>query len=170
MSTMHPRDQFPRTKCACDACRLPCHYLPGMLTPGDIERIAAHLGETPAEVEKLLEASPGAKVAKLTRKGVVTFRIPTIVPMLVDEAEGTPGKRCVFLQDNGDCGVWPVAPFGCSHCDDHMSQDEGIRRSAAALLSIMHDEAYKAVWQRLQDAGQVSESPEAKRARMKEQA
>ena len=108
MSTMHPRDQFPRTKCACDACRLPCHYLPGMLTPGDIERIAAHLGETPAEVEKLLEASPGAKVAKLTPKGVVTFRIPTIVPMLVDEAEGTPGKPACFCKTTAiaACGPW----------------------------------------------------------------
>jgi len=158
-----PRDQFPRTVCACETCRSPCHYLPGMLAPGDIERIAAHLSKSAAAVESLLRASPGALVSGSENDRMPALRIPCIVPKSM---EG--GMRCVFLDSEGRCIVHPVAPFGCSHFDSHMDDAESERRGRALLRAAAVDQDYQATWQRLVDAGQTTESPAARRAKMNE--
>jgi Fe-S-cluster containining protein len=158
--TTAPRDQFPRTVCACDECRKPCEHMPGMLAPGDLGRIAQHLQELPDDILRLFRASPGAKVGRLVDGRIQTFRIPAIVP-----AQDNTGA-CVFLQPDGLCSIHPVAPFGCSHFDWHMDRTEGDQRSAACLRDIMADPGYKAKWHTLYAMGLVSEAPEAKRQAM----
>jgi hypothetical protein len=44
---MGPRERFDRTICDCSACCEHCLSCPGYLIPGDIERIAKHLGVLP---------------------------------------------------------------------------------------------------------------------------
>ena len=149
---MSPRDQFERTVCACPECSRHCTTCPGMLIPGDLERMAEHLGIVPyGYLGAALLASPGALVAKDGH----LFRIQTIVPAMR-------AGKCVFLE-RGRCKVHPVAPFGCAYFDSHMGAAEADRRSATALASIMVNRAYRSFWQQLWDAGQRSLPPEQKR-------
>ncbi|MFH1264685.1 MAG: hypothetical protein ABIK89_03115, partial [Planctomycetota bacterium] len=78
---MNPRDQYERTVCGCAKCRRPCRTCPGMLIPGDIERIAEHLDWPRETVLGNLLASPGALVGVNTPAGVKFGRVPTIVPV-----------------------------------------------------------------------------------------
>ena len=141
---MSAAEKFQRTTCACDACRVGCKTMPWMLTIGDFERIAHHLGKA-ADIVFLTEnfvASEGAKVGRFTENGIETFQIPTITP--AQKHDGS----CVFLQKDGACGVHPVAPWGCSHVDTHMTAEEGEQRVAAALNDVRND--WKSVGQYLQ--------------------
>jgi Fe-S-cluster containining protein len=155
---MSLRDAFTRTVCACDRCSRFCKFIPGVLAPGDPELIAAHLGITSAEVNEKLLASPGALVMnRLTRQ---TGRVPTIVPDR--DANGV----CVFLdQGTGLCTIHPFAPFGCAYIDDHMSPEEGDKRSMALLVNVVRDPLYMARWQRLWNAGRRAPGPETLRAK-----
>jgi Fe-S-cluster containining protein len=120
--------------------------------------IAGHLGITSAEIDQKLLASPGAVVMnRLTKQ---TGRVPTIVPDR--DANGV----CVFLdQATGLCTIHPVAPFGCGYIDDHMSPEEGNKRSMALLVNVIRDPLYMARWQRLWNAGRRAPGPEKLRAR-----
>lgn len=156
---LSPREQYARTFCDCAACGAHCRNVPGMLIPGDIERIAAFIETTPQQVlAEHLEASPGALVGRLSQyTGRVTkFRVPTIVPRTLDD-------RCVFLDVHGQCEIYPAAPYGCSHFDSHMGELAGLERSKAGLVAIMKSEEYKVAWRQLVDAGKIGLSPEAKR-------
>ena len=155
---MSPRDQFERTVCDCPDCSRHCTSCPGMLIPGDMERMAEHLGVYPhIYLANGLLASPGAVVVV---QGSIC-RIPTIVPAMA--SYGKAGKRCVFLNTDDTCKVHPVAPYGCAYFDDHMSGAEGDQRSKAALLSILRSASYQRVWGLLWQDGRRSLPPEEKR-------
>ena len=152
-----PRDQFARTYCDCERCSRFCTTIPGMLIPGDVERIAEHLDMSPVEVEEAyLDASPGAVVSCIENGLLRTYRIRTIVPRTI-------GGRCVFLDPHGACQIYSVAPYGCSHFDDHMSSDEVNERSKAGLIEIVQSAEYSESWGRLRIAGHYGRSPEEKR-------
>ena len=150
---MDLRERYSRTVCDCEACCALCEACPGMLVPGDWDRIAEYTGE---DLTGWLLASPGALVAKLIGQRVATFRVPTIVPEVVD-------GNCRFRFSDGLCSIHEVAPFGCSHFDTHMDATEGGERSRAALLAIWASEVYQGRWQLLWDAGRRSAPPEVKR-------
>jgi len=123
---------FSRTSCACKQCVACCERQPGPLAPGDFEKIAAHLGETP-EVAKLhFWASPGAMVQN--ERGV-QFRVGTITPRLVR-------GKCVFLDEHDRCKIHAVAPFGCAYFDTHMSAVEAMPRSVWLVQATL-DAAYQ---------------------------
>lgn len=115
------RPPFERTTCACDRCVVGCRTKPGALAPGDLQRMADYLGVRDffKWAGENFDASEGALVADAGTGQA--FRVPSIVPKLR-------GGRCVFLGDDGRCGVHPVSPFGCSHIDTHLSREEGDRR------------------------------------------
>jgi Fe-S-cluster containining protein len=126
---------FERTRCSCPECIRCCYTQPGSLAAGDLERIAAHLGQ-PVRVAALkFWASPGALVAN--RATGDTFRIGTITPRRVR-------GRCIFLSANDRCGIHPVAPFGCAYFDTHMDAAEGQRRSLYLARS-QADAAYQSL-------------------------
>ncbi len=127
---------FERTVCACPDCVDCCRQQPGFLAPGDFERIAAALQETPEQARAHFWASPGALVMNTHTNRV--FRIHTITPRL---AHG----RCVFLTAENRCQVHAVAPYGCSFFDTHQGLPEGQRRSAWALTEIQADPDYTAL-------------------------
>jgi Fe-S-cluster containining protein len=111
---------FNRTKCACADCVSCCKRQPGPLIPGDLERIAAYLGETVDEAKRHFVASGGA-VVKNIATGTLT-RIGSITP---DSLDG----RCVFLDQNDRCKIHEVAPAGCAYFDTHMNIDAAMPRS-----------------------------------------
>lgn len=128
-----------------------------MLAPGDVERIAAHLGNTPGEVlGSLLLASPGALVMHMNPVPRA-FRIPTIVP--ATKPDGT----CIWLQEDGRCAIHSVAPAGCAYFDAHMSVNEGSARSAWFLRRIMESDKYARHIEVLRLFDRISKTPEEKR-------
>lgn len=112
--------EFRRTECACRECVACCKRQPGPLAPGDLEKIAAYLGETPEEARRHFRASPGA-IVKDSRSGQ-KFQIGTITPKME-------GGRCVFLDAQDRCRIHAVAPAGCAYFDTHMKAPEAHRRS-----------------------------------------
>jgi Fe-S-cluster containining protein len=124
---------FTRTSCACEQCVRCCKRQPGPLVPGDLEKIAAHRGETIEEAKKNFWASPGSLVKTLSTGEVK--RIGSITPKY---RKG----RCVFLDENDRCSIHPVAPFGCAFFDTHMSNVTAMPRSLWAARA-MEDAEYQ---------------------------
>jgi len=129
---------FERTVCACKQCVACCKTQPGYVLPGQMEEIADHLQLSLEEAKTLFWASPGAVVMDLDENR--QFRIGTITPRY-DKKK----KACVFLTDEGFCGIHPVAPYGCSRFDTHMDASEGHRRSVWGLHQILASTAYTAL-------------------------
>jgi Fe-S-cluster containining protein len=123
-----------------------------MLAPGDAELIAKYLGISTDQMTGRLLASPGALI--LDRATMVPRRIHTLVP------DRRPDGTCIFLNEQENCIIHPVAPYGCAYFDDHMSALEGNRRSAAALVRIETDLVYQARWIGLWVTGRRAPAPE----------
>ena len=126
---------FQRTTCDCQQCKTCCTEQPGHLLPGQMEQIAEYLKLSWAEVKKLFWASPGALLHDTARNR--QFRVGTITPRF-DRRK----KACVFLTEEGLCGIHEVAPFGCSHFDTHMSKQEAHKRSMWGIQYILSDTDY----------------------------
>lgn len=133
---MAERPPFERTVCGCRDCVQCCHEQPGYLVPGDLERIAEHLGQTVEEAQAQFWNSPGALVMD-TSTGHQR-RIRTITPKFIRRK-----RACVFLDEQNRCRIHEVAPFGCAHFDTHQSGHEGQKRSVWGLRQIDADEDYR---------------------------
>jgi Fe-S-cluster containining protein len=154
---------FSRTVCACHACTLNCHHLPGYLIPADLERIHQHL--SPGEdlrswAKQRLLASPGA----LVMRDGQTFRILTLVPAR------RPDGACTFLTDTDQCAIHAVSPFGCAFFDTHMTHTEADRRSKRGLQAVLDaweaSALYAHVWVNLAGNGLAAPPPEAARQQL----
>lgn len=135
-------EQFTRTTCGCELCRIGCRTMPGMLVPRDIPRIMEYLSYTGTAEQfaaEYLEASNGTRVARLERTAagdrVRIFPIATLVPARNPGA----GDACIFLQPDGLCQIHPVSPFGCGYVDEHMREADADERSKAGLAAVMLD-------------------------------
>lgn len=126
---------FARTTCACAECVDCCKRQPGALAPGELERIAEHLGQSVRVTALKFWASPGALVGD-TKTGR-TWRVGTITPRLVR-------GRCIFLDAQDRCAIHAVAPFGCAYFDTHMSAAEGQPRGSWLAKQQM-DPAYQSL-------------------------
>lgn len=137
---------FEPTSCACKLDRSNCKRQPGHLLPGQLVEIAEHLQVSMEKVRQYFWNSPGMLVL---RNGI-PLRIRTITPRFKK-------KRCVFLRKNGDCAIYPVAPYGCRYFDVHMDMEEGQLRAQWGAREITeHLEEY---------AAQRDELPEARHYR-----
>ncbi len=152
---------FPRTTCSCSACANNCRYLPGMLIPDDVPRIARHLGYTDVmefSRENLL-ASPGAIVLRDNRQE----RIPTLVPQ-----RGADGA-CKFLTNNL-CTIHSVSPYGCAFFSEHEARAVADKKSILALIDITRDHEsngrYSRIWSMLASSNLRAIPPETIRQRM----
>lgn len=126
-----------RTTCSCQECIACCKRQPGPLIEGDMEKIAAALGESLEETKKHFWASPGALVKNMQTGRA--YRVGTITPKF-DRRRG----RCVFLTDDDRCSIHAVAPFGCAYFDTHMGREEA-QDGAAVLIRGQQTEAYQAL-------------------------
>ncbi len=139
---------FDRTICACSACSAYCRRQPGPLAPGELEELTAflvrHHGLTEDTARRLFRASPGAVLAN-TDTGTVV-QVGTITPAR------KPDGSCVFLTEDGRCGVHEVAPFGCAFLDAHFGEADGQRRSLWLHRQIMRSAGYQLDRQTLERA------------------
>ena len=125
---------FEPTSCNCKEDRKNCKRQPGHLLPGQLKKIAEYLKIPIERAKRYFWNSPGMV---LLRKDV-PYRLRTITPRFKK-------KRCVFLRKNGDCDIYPVAPFGCRYFDVHMNAEEGQARAQWGLVQLMEGlEEYEA--------------------------
>ena len=157
------RDEFPRTECACQHCKVGCRTMPGSLMIGDPKRIIEHVEDrdgiifTPDGAARFFEghfvASEGARVAKLQNGRPLIFDIPSITPAQ------KPNGECVFFAE-GRCTIHAVSPAGCSLVDPHMSRAEGDAIIAEGLREqlddLRADGPYAQLWQHLKANGRTA--------------
>lgn len=146
------RSKYKRTVSAKPIEIVPCRTKPGVLIPGDAERIRDHVAPELSLSEfgeHYLEASEGSLMQD--RRTGRRYRLPTLVP------KQNPDGSCVFLTAMGRCGCHAVSPAGCAYFDLSMSRDEGNRRSADLHEAIMSgDDQYEQLHAELTDAGQTA--------------
>lgn len=150
--------------------RLNCKFIPGMLVPADLDRMARAMGfdDTKAWAMEHLLASPGATMMRIdskTGKGE-TYRVPTLVPARKGEH-----RHCMHFDENGRCNVHAVAPFGCAFFDGTQSEEEHQKRSIAAHDAIKQawetNSEYAQIWTMLSAAGKKAPEPRECREEMK---
>jgi Fe-S-cluster containining protein len=157
------RERFERTVCDCVGCKIGCHTMPGCASVGDVENIAAHLGQKPDRefLIKNFRLSTAAKVGRYTSDGMAITIVPTITPAQREDG------RCVFLTDDDQCSVHPVSPIGCSHCDVHQTKYDGDIVVGAMLREILQDREdrgpYFKACAALIEAGKTSPDVEGRR-------
>lgn len=104
--------------CSCPACVSACRTDPGRLVPGDLPKLARLLGLTQAEliagylVKIPLSADEQVcALAPAKRKGKRLIAEPgTVAPDYYGAERGV----CIFLENDGRCGVHAAKPFECS--------------------------------------------------------
>jgi hypothetical protein len=131
---------FHRTVCGCAFCQAPCRHIPGSLDVSDLPRLCPPGQDVFAWAERHLRALAGRPV-------------PTLVPAR------QANRHCHWFY-NGRCAVHDTAPFGCAFFDQHMTEAEIARRSAATLQARREDASqnglYYRVWAHLCRRGLIS--------------
>jgi len=98
----------PVPECACSDCVGACEQEPGWFAPGEVAKLAEHLGLTVQETfDKYL----------VVDWWVASPYVYVLAPGLVGEPTGTmapnwPDGRCVFLTE-GKCSIHEVKPTEC---------------------------------------------------------
>jgi Fe-S-cluster containining protein len=125
-------EQHEPSSCDCDQCLQTCHTLPGTCAPGDIERIAEHLGMGEEFIREHFQPVTGPTVEYWGEP----VNVPVIRPVIRD-------GKCVFLQDER-CGIHAVRPFGCAMCN--ACQGGNPAADEACLRAIAEDIEYLDLW------------------------
>lgn len=126
VSSLHPRDRFPRIYCTCAKCQATCRVMPGLCIPGDLDRIAR--AAAPLDLWSGEDAE-GCKnwTANHFLASAETDNVPSIV--MAARKDGS----CVFFNHESErCVIHESAPFGCSHLDPHLNYREAALRMAVA--------------------------------------
>lgn len=103
--------------CSCPKCISACCNDPGRLAPEDVQKLAAELGITPADLIATylvkIPLTPGDNryaLAPAKRKGKRLIAEPgTVVPDYYAAERGV----CVFFDGEGGCTVHGAKPFEC---------------------------------------------------------
>lgn len=140
--------QFERSYCNCTACRTVCRVQPGALAPGDFDQILNAAGK---------DCDDSAFVyGHFVADHDSDTRTPLIRP-----AQHQDG-RCVFLQDDGRCSTYRVAPFGCSR--QSACREINAPAQQALLASISENLDYQWTWEDLASNGRAATSAEERAA------
>lgn len=139
-------DEFERSSCRCRQCIDTCKTIPGILAPGDLDRIAAYVGADPEGQFLYDNFVVGEDLAQ--QFGNESLNVPVIAPAQ------HPSGRCVFLTHDDRCSIEPVKPFGCSRCN----ACQGGNRPAisACLEAIANDMPYLETWTTLANPDAVT--------------
>lgn len=139
MGALEQLEKYEPSSCRCRQCIAACRSKPGMLAPGDIERIAAYVGAEPTGefVERSFRAADG----EMATFGEDRIKVPTIVPAQHEDG------RCVFLTVDERCAIHPAKPFGCSR--QNGCEPENERALEACFGAIADGEEYLEQWTQL---------------------
>lgn len=135
--------QFEPSSCRCDSCRQTCRVKPGFCAPGDVERIAGHVGVE--DVRQFAVDNFDACDGLTIPFGNEKFVVPVIVPKQREDG------RCVFLTADERCSVHPVKPFGCSRCN--ACEGGNAAANNAIMEAIALDDEYLYRWNEIAFAG-----------------
>jgi Fe-S-cluster containining protein len=100
--------------CDCNTCANACTFKPGWFRPGEVEKVAEHLGTTVPELFAKSLMVDWLDPCEETKGEEVFLLSPAIV-------EGTPGSEfggdpkgtCVFFTADRKCSIYEVRPFEC---------------------------------------------------------
>lgn len=113
-------------ECACDICQKACITKPGVLAPGDAEKIASFLGISVNELfDKYLVVDWYEPDSQLDE----TF---FLAPGFVGRETGTmapakPTGQCVFFTEDRRCVIHPVKPKECRKSMHTQGMHQAIR-------------------------------------------
>lgn len=135
-------DRHEQSWCACAACRQFCRASPGILAPGDAERIAAYLGEDCDD------------------EFLAGNFYPALLPDPDDQRETMPALRpnrgadgkCVFLTGAAGeerCSIHPVAPAGCRRINACEDGKRAVKVAKTILRLIGRSVRYVRQWQQV---------------------
>lgn len=156
--------EYEPSSCRCAGCVDQCCSAPGILAPGDLERIAAYVGADAGEGGRAsgfasvnfeaVEPMACIEVSDNENKPHVDElcgKVPWIRPRR--HASGIRAGRCVFLTDDDRCSVYSVRPFGCAVCN----ACEGGNAAAvdSCLVAIANDLVYLEMWTEIDAAKDV---------------
>lgn len=105
--------------CTCEACVSACKHDPGRFLPGEVARLAEHLGLAVEEVYHRYLI-----VKKLVHRGREVW-VPAPAKRKAQRWVTKPGHRardwheaekgtCVFLDERERCSIYPVRPYECA--------------------------------------------------------
>lgn len=139
--------QFPPQSCTCPQCRQTCRTRPGFCAPGDVERIAAHVGMQPTG--EFLQAHFKPLGGPLVQFGDPQDCEPVNVPVIVP-AQRQDGS-CVFLTADERCGIQAVKPLGCAVCNacGDNAASKTTEAEDAIARAIAEDIEYLELWTEL---------------------
>jgi Fe-S-cluster containining protein len=107
---MKPED-IKETNCDCDQCRSACENRPGWFLPDGVMAAVEFLG-----FKTLAEAVKARKLAIdwwVENPDDILVIAPNVTRNDSDFYPSWPSGRCVFLNEQGRCDIYPVRPFEC---------------------------------------------------------
>ena len=130
--------QLEQKPCGCLKCRaLHCFASPGAIHPNDIKKIVPMLADGTPDLEWCEEHLCIVFEQIQMTEGGPSF-IPTLHPQLTATAVHD-GKEyqsmCVFLRDDGYCGLRKHAPYGCSILRTHDAPEETADKMVDLLIA-----------------------------------
>jgi Fe-S-cluster containining protein len=135
----------------CSTCVAACYRKPGWFIPGEVERVADHLG---VSVEELFRTRLGVDWHDdhPSRRDVFVLAPATTTMTPGEEYPGDPTGRCVFLTDDDRCGIHEVKPYECREywCDApdvnrlHLAAADAWVEHQQQIRDLLGDEPYAA--------------------------
>lgn len=109
-------------ECSCDECVSACHRKPGWFAPGEIKPAAELLGLTEEEFFK--------QYLSVDYYNNPSSRLFVLSPATDNSVPGQefplqPNGRCIFLTENGQCGIHKAKPYECKIFDHRKLDTEG---------------------------------------------
>lgn len=151
--------KFESDYCSCDQCSSICKFSPGILIPGDIERIAAHVNEicddgsvNPQFMQEVFTVSFGVyhprndsfgnQELSANRNNGKRHMLP---PIITPDVLGETG--CIFYDgEAGKCSIHTVAPFGCKRLSLCNEDDSHAEKIQFICDQVSEDELYHKQW------------------------
>lgn len=101
-----------RSTCSCEKCKSACKVKPGIFKYEQIGEVADYLN---IDIKTLFNKYLG--IEYVAYKGINTF---VLAPATLDMKPGgfynvCNSGICIFLDENSNCKIHPVAPFECQH-------------------------------------------------------
>ena len=117
--------------CSCDICKSACEHKPGWFMPGEVEKVAEHLG---IPLQELFDTKLG--VDWWAADDNIFVLAPATTSMNTgEEYPANPKGQCIFYE-NGLCSIHTVKPF---ECREFIHGDNGASERHKAVAKAWED-------------------------------